>query len=237
MKDNAFDMVHSVCSRSCTPDENTANRTLFPKKLYSMLADIDGRRMGLDVISWTNEGDAFVIYNPTELAKVLLPRYFQTDKFSSFQRQLNAYGFKRTYLYRLKQTNTCASKNDLHVYKHDVFHRNHPELLDQITRKGKIEIKPQLSLSADPLDTIDYISQATLCNNSEKASEIPCKASLLINKKNEDIKDVILDAGTSGDEKSFEKDDFYLQLPLFVGASYSLSDWDAEKESLNSLMS
>eukprot|EP00546_Thalassionema_frauenfeldii_P017754 CAMPEP_0178902348 /NCGR_PEP_ID=MMETSP0786-20121207/4553_1 /TAXON_ID=186022 /ORGANISM="Thalassionema frauenfeldii, Strain CCMP 1798" /LENGTH=186 /DNA_ID=CAMNT_0020573601 /DNA_START=192 /DNA_END=749 /DNA_ORIENTATION=- len=186
---------------------------------------MDGRRMGLDVIKWSNEGDAFVIYNPTELARVLLPRYFQTDKFSSFQRQLNAYGFKRTYLYRVKQTNVCALKKDLHVYKHDAFHRNHPELLDQITRKGKIEIKPP-RLSSDSSETIDYKPQAASCNNAQKSTKvlgIDCNASLLIHKKNEEMQDVILDAGSPGDDNSFEKDDFYLQLPSFVGAGYSLS--------------
>ena len=41
------------------------------------------------VISWSSTGKAFRIYDTTEFANVVLPKYFRTKKFSSFQRNLN----------------------------------------------------------------------------------------------------------------------------------------------------
>lgn len=41
------------------------------------------------VISWSDSGKAFRISDVDEFAQTILPRYFRTKKFSSFQRNLN----------------------------------------------------------------------------------------------------------------------------------------------------
>jgi hypothetical protein len=41
------------------------------------------------VISWSESGKAFRIFDVPEFANSILPRYFRTKKFSSFQRNLN----------------------------------------------------------------------------------------------------------------------------------------------------
>ena len=41
------------------------------------------------VIAWSESGKAFHIRNITEFANTILPKYFRTKKFSSFQRNLN----------------------------------------------------------------------------------------------------------------------------------------------------
>ena len=41
------------------------------------------------VIGWSSSGKAFRIYDTNEFANVVLPKYFRTKKFSSFQRNLN----------------------------------------------------------------------------------------------------------------------------------------------------
>jgi len=45
------------------------------------------------VISWSESGKAFRIYNVAEFCEVTLPKYFRTKKFSSFQRNLNLVSF------------------------------------------------------------------------------------------------------------------------------------------------
>lgn len=69
---------------------DTTSRSLptpFLTKTYQLVDDktID------DVISWNEDGSSFVVWNPTEFAKDLLPKYFKHNNFSSFVRQLNTY--------------------------------------------------------------------------------------------------------------------------------------------------
>jgi len=65
----------------------------FPRRLYEML---DGEAKLLEeskdhkkVISWSDSGKAFRIYDVAEFSASILPKYFRTKKFSSFQRNLN----------------------------------------------------------------------------------------------------------------------------------------------------
>jgi heat shock transcription factor len=61
--------------------------TPFLSKTYQLVDDpaVD------DVISWNDDGSAFVVWRPAEFARDLLPKYFKHNNFSSFVRQLNTY--------------------------------------------------------------------------------------------------------------------------------------------------
>ncbi|KAL4188186.1 hypothetical protein AMTRI_Chr09g22650 [Amborella trichopoda] len=63
----------------------------FLVKIYDMVED-----HGVDAtVSWSQGGNTFVVWDPNEFSRIILPRYFKHNNFSSFVRQLNTYGFRK----------------------------------------------------------------------------------------------------------------------------------------------
>lgn len=62
------------------------------------------------VITWTSTGRAFGIQDMARFRSEVLPTHFKHDKFSSFQRQLNLYGFRKVSMRRsvLPRPCTCS---------------------------------------------------------------------------------------------------------------------------------
>ncbi|CAI8597415.1 unnamed protein product [Vicia faba] len=76
-----------------TPMQNSNSPPPFLSKTYDMVDDpsIDA------VVSWSVTNNSFVVWDPPEFARDLLPKYFKHNNFSSFVRQLNTYsGFQYT---------------------------------------------------------------------------------------------------------------------------------------------
>lgn len=92
----------------------------FLKKIFYMLEENKFSEM----ISWSNDGSALIIKNPTSFANEVLPLYFKHSNFSSFIRQLNMYKFKKT--------KNCYYD---HIYTHPMFQRGRIDLLRSIQRK------------------------------------------------------------------------------------------------------
>lgn len=92
--------------------------TSFPQKLYALL-DMD--RVGL--IQWAPHGRCFRINNIDRFAIEVIPKYFKQSKMTSFQRQLNLYGFRR-----------ISRGEDAGCYFHPFFQRDKKHLLSNIKR-------------------------------------------------------------------------------------------------------
>ena len=79
-----------------------------------------------DIVTWTEEGDGFVIRLPKQFSDKILPQYFKHDNFSSFIRQLNMFDFHKS---KVKGSNE-------QIFKHPYFLQGKKNLLPQIKRKS-----------------------------------------------------------------------------------------------------
>ncbi|KAL0442770.1 UNVERIFIED_CONTAM: Heat stress transcription factor B-2b [Sesamum latifolium] len=97
----------------------------FLYKTYDLLEEEQERErvgVGKKIVSWNSEGNGFVVWCPAEFSHLMLPKYFKHNNFSSFIRQLNTYGFKKT-----------ASKR--WEFQHEKFRRGCRHLLAEMRRK------------------------------------------------------------------------------------------------------
>jgi hypothetical protein len=128
-------VVHNYHDHSFDPDENDdeyeddngARRRggvtiSFPTKLHSVLEQVDADGWG-HVISWQAHGRCFVIRKPKEFTDYVMPHYFRQSKLTSFQRQLNLYGFCR-----------LTRGQDNGGYYHELFLRGRPGLAKKMQR-------------------------------------------------------------------------------------------------------
>jgi hypothetical protein len=112
----------------------------FPERLHDMLEHVE--QDGLShIISWQPHGRCFLVHDPKAFVATVMPSYFKQSKLTSFQRQLNLYGFCR-----------LTSGPDRNAYYHELFLRGKPFLCKRMyrTRIKGIGIKKASNPSAEP---------------------------------------------------------------------------------------
>ena len=108
--------VKSSTSSKKKPSES------FPDKLHRILEDAE-MEGNTHIIGFFAQGRAFAVHDPDIFVKVIMPRYLTTSRFSSFQRQLNLYGFRRIV------------ERNISGFCHEHFLRGQKGLATLITRK------------------------------------------------------------------------------------------------------
>eukprot|EP00794_Sanderia_malayensis_P019255 gene19255-21183_t len=106
----------------------------FLVKLWRLVQDEDVD----ELISWSKNGTAFCIHDPTILSKDILPMYYKHNNFTSFVRQLNMYGFKKVVS---SDYGGIKSDKDEWEFHHPNFINGRPDLLEHVKRKVHPEEK------------------------------------------------------------------------------------------------
>ncbi|XP_022174109.1 heat shock factor protein isoform X2 [Myzus persicae] len=133
------------------PDDNPVNDqriSLFLRKLWTLVCSKETD----NVITWSEDGDSFIINNPVEFCKVL-PRYFKHNNFMSFVRQLHIYGFSK----RVSDVDHTSNHGTSCEYAHPYFMKEHPCLLLSIKQKRGDKLHQGLKTDIDSIETISTL--------------------------------------------------------------------------------
>lgn len=118
---------------SCDPNK-PENQTIpiFLKKTYKMIDTCDPA-----IASWTPDGEMFVVKDPDIFATTIIPQYFDHNKFSSFARQLNFYGFRKMQAKPIRNADFDADTAKHVTFYNEKFKRGRCDLLREIQRSTR----------------------------------------------------------------------------------------------------
>lgn len=121
-KSQQEEMTSSMAQRLGKPRKRGGVAVPFPMKLHDLLENADKNGL-INIVSWSPHGRCFAVHKSREFVASVMPRWFRQTKLTSFQRQLNLYGFCR-----------LTRGRDAGAYYHELFLRGKPYLCRAMLR-------------------------------------------------------------------------------------------------------
>lgn len=112
----------SATGDASLPEQPRHGKRGAPQAFARKLAEILSTESS-DCISWNSQGTAFQVHDVERFSEDILTKYYRHSKFSSFQRQLNLYSFRK-----------IVKGADAGGYAHPMFRRDRPDDLYHVRR-------------------------------------------------------------------------------------------------------
>ena len=106
---------------------------LFPVRLHKLLQDETIKGPHSDIVSWSYDGRSFKVHDKVRFANEIMPSYFGTTKYRSFQKNLNLWGFKTVTSSASRYLPGRPPRQMGEVY-HSCFIREYPVLMEHMKR-------------------------------------------------------------------------------------------------------
>lgn len=129
----------------------------FPEKLHQMLEHVEKNGM-TDIVCFFPHGRAFAIHKPVQFVSEIMPKFFKQSRFTSFQRQVNLYGFRR-----------ISQGPDSGGYYHELFLKGRPGLCINLKRT---KVKGATKCKTEPDTEPNFYNMPPIKMNSEASSGI-----------------------------------------------------------------
>uniref|UniRef100_A0A8D0GWK0 Heat shock transcription factor 2 n=1 Tax=Sphenodon punctatus TaxID=8508 RepID=A0A8D0GWK0_SPHPU len=102
----------------------------FLSKLWALVGDAPSNQL----ITWSQNGQSFLVLDEQRFAKEILPKYFKHNNMASFVRQLNMYGFRKVV--HVDSGVVKLERDGPVEFQHPYFKQGREDLLEHIKRKG-----------------------------------------------------------------------------------------------------
>ncbi|XP_034621655.1 heat shock factor protein 2 isoform X3 [Trachemys scripta elegans] len=101
----------------------------FLSKLWALLGEAPSNQL----ITWSQNGQSFLVLDEQRFAKEILPKYFKHNNMASFVRQLNMYGFRKVV--HVDSGIVKLERDGPVEFQHPYFKQGRDDLLEHIKRK------------------------------------------------------------------------------------------------------
>ncbi|XP_060693781.1 heat shock factor protein 4 isoform X2 [Hemiscyllium ocellatum] len=134
-------------------DGYSANVPAFLTKLWTLVEDPESN----ELISWSESGTSFHVFDQGRFAKEVLPKYFKHNNMASFVRQLNMYGFRKVV--NIEQSGLVKPERDDTEFQHLYFLRGQEHLLEHIKRKVSVMKSEETKVRQEDVSKLLYDMQ------------------------------------------------------------------------------
>lgn len=114
----------------------------FPWKLHDLLEQVEKDGVA-HIVSWLPGGKAFKVHKKEEFCNTIMPHYFSSNKYKTWQRSLNLWGFE-----------SVVRGPDKGACHHKAFIRGQPDLCKNMTR---VKIKGSMPETSETTKSISAL--------------------------------------------------------------------------------